>query len=451
MNRISRLSLSLSLILAAPGLAPYQAAAQTMAARVVAPGGQAGVIGAVIGIPGISASILPSASLQTSLVPALSPSVALTPVLSAPAALNAAGAIAKIVPVEALIPSALKAVIPAAATPEKIAGTPVHAIDALKNSGTALTGRLATESGSGTSSPYGSVAALDALFDGSTAKPEALAVPALQAAAETPRLEPSDADGSAGKPGAKVPNAAPSTSVKRTLSIGFLAAVIPIAITMGSIAIAQAFGYQLHPNYQGPMGTQAMTFLQAVAVWIGAAVMAPVSEEAIFRGGLQGRLAKLSAKLHLGNFIVPALITSVLFVALHETSDPLLFATRLVHAMILSHVYRKEGILASMAAHGFFNGLLALSLVFTAAGLPILNLAIAPVAIFFAWRARRALKAQQPAVASGALAPKPMTAGMAFLFAGLLILGYLFLMPNIFWPLGAVALVIAGIRKMKKA
>jgi membrane protease YdiL (CAAX protease family) len=469
MNRFSRFFsalASLALILAAPGLAPYQAAAQTMAARAVVPVGQLGVAGASINGLGAAGFVLPAASLQAGLTPALSPSAAPAPVLSAPSApapvlaAPAAPTAAAIAPAAATRPLALKAARTAAATAEKSAA-PARALAALQTGANALganalgAGRLLTNSGSGASSPYGSVAVLDAMFEGSIARPEALAVSALPAASAAPRLDPSEARAPQAGPRwvttLRGPDdAPPATSVKRTLSVGFLAAVIPIAITMASIAVAQLLGYHLHPNYNGPAGTATTSLLQALAIWAGAAIMAPLSEEAIFRGGLQGRLAKLSAKLHLGSFVVPALITSVLFVALHETSDPLLFATRMVHAMVLSYVYHKEGILASMAAHGFFNGLLALSIVFSAIGMPWLSVATVPLALFFAWRAAKAVRAQKPAIASGALAPKPLSAGLSFLFAGLLMLGYFFLMPNIFWPIGAAALVNKGILMLKK-
>ncbi len=453
MNRITRFFsafLAFSLILAAPGLAPFQAAAQTLgAARAVVPVGAIGATGASINGLGAANFVLPAASVspletRTGLIPTLAPSAALAPVLAAPAvAVNAA-------PAALAARSALQASLrPAAVTPEKTAA-PVQALAVLQ------TGSNALSAAAKTGSEAAPQAALDGLFEGSVARPEALAVSGLYAAADAPRLDPSGAREPASGPRwvktFRGPNdAPPATTVKRTLSIGFLAAVIPIAITMVTVAVAQMLGYQLHPNYQGPAGTATMTVVQAVAVWVGAAVMAPVSEEAIFRGGLQGRLAKLAAKLHLGSFIAPAIITSLIFVALHETSDPVLFATRFVHAMILSYVYHKEGILASMAAHGFFNGLLALTLVFTALGAPWLALAAAPAALYFAWKARKTLRAQKPDIASGALAPKPMSGPLAILFAALLMLGYFFIMPNIFWPIGAVALLINGIIKLKSA
>jgi membrane protease YdiL (CAAX protease family) len=291
------------------------------------------------------------------------------------------------------------------------------------------------------------------MFTGAEAKPSAaLDVSGLSAASDSPRLDAPDqqpAKGPRWVKGFRDDGNKPASSLKRTLSVGFLGAVIPLALTMAAVTVAQLLGYHLHPNYQGPSGAETTSLVQALAIWVGAAVMAPVSEEAIFRGGIQGRLAKLSQKLHLGNFVLPALITSVIFVALHETSDPVLFGTRLVHAMILSYVYHKDGILASMAAHGFFNGLLAVSIVAGALGMPWLGLATLPLSIWGVLKARKILKSQKPDIASGALAPKPMTAQMAFAFAALLMAGYFFIMPNIFWPLGAIALAWAGARKLK--
>ena len=117
--------------------------------------------------------------------------------------------------------------------------------------------------------------------------------------------------------------------------------------------------------------------------------------------------------------------------------------------MILSRVYYKEGILASMAAHGFFNGLLAMSVVFSALGMPWLGLAAVPAALYFAWRASKSLRAQKPDIDSGALAPLRLSASVAFIMAAVLLAGYLFLMPNIFWAIGAVALAAKGIMLLR--
>jgi len=69
----------------------------------------------------------------------------------------------------------------------------------------------------------------------------------------------------------------------------------------------------------------------------------------------------------------------------------------------------------------------SLSIVFSALGLPWLGLAVVP----------------------GALTPKPLSGLLSIAFAAILMIGYLFLMPNIFWAIGAVALLINGIVKLK--
>lgn len=436
MNRLARFFVSLALILAAPGLAPYQAAAQSFSAsRVVVPVSPIGAAGASINSLGGANAVLPSASLLPGLAPSLTPLTAPAPVISPEGRLLT-------VPLHALPaangPVALS-VVPATA---KAAAVPV--IGALRAGSNAV-------AASAQVSADAPRVALDGLFEGSLARPEALAVSALSAPSDAPRLGASQpAKGPRWVTPFRASDAAPKTSVKRTLSVGFLAAVIPIAFTMITVIAAQLLGHELHPNYKGPEGTDTTTVLQALGIWIGAAVMAPISEEAIFRGGLQAGLAKLSAKIRLGSFILPAVITSLIFVALHETSDPVLFTTRFAHAMVLSYVFQKEGILAAMAAHGFFNGLLAISIVLAAAGMPWLGLAVLPLALLFALKSARFLRGQKPDMASGNLAPKPMTAAMAVAFAAILGVGYLFLMPNIFWAVGAVALIIAAIRISSK-
>lgn len=433
MNRIARFFVALSLILAAPGLAPYQAAAQTMgAARAISPVSPAGASGASINALGAGAVLLPAANLQPGLTPSLAPLAAPAPVFTPEGVLRAA------------VPSA--AALPAAnASAFHAEGFPV--ISAAPAAVTALV------SGSGAVAKAVQVsadaprAALDTLFEGFASRPGALAVSALSAPSDAPRLGASQpAKGPRWVKTLRAPDAAPKTSLKRTFSVGFLAAVVPIAFTMVAVGVAQMLGHELHPNYEGPAGTDATTILQALGIWIGAAVMAPISEEAIFRGGLQAGLAKLSAKIRLGSFILPAAVTSLIFVALHETSDPVLFGTRFVHAMVLSWVFQKEGILAAMAAHGIFNGLLAISIVLAAAGMPWLGLAVVPLALIFALKSARFLRKQKPDIASGNLVPKPMTAAMAVAFAAILSVGYLFLMPNIFWIIGAVMLLVAAAR-----
>jgi membrane protease YdiL (CAAX protease family) len=422
MNRIARAlasACSFSLILSAPGVVSYQAAAQTMAARA-----------AVRVIPSPYAAIAGLPSLQAGLSPALSPSAALSVVS----------------PVAALQPLVLSAAMPAAVIAAKTAA-PVSALAALQTGSSGLGDRRSADLGSGASSPSGAVAALNGMYEGEVSRPEAPVVSERPDVVNEAHLEPSGARELTALRGPD--DVPPANSLKRTFAVGFLAAVTPIVITFISTSVAQFLGYQLHPNYQGGGGGDIVpSIVQSLSVLVGASVMAPLSEEAIFRGGLQGGLAWLSAKLRLGSFVLPALISSLIFVALHETADPLMFATRMAQSMILGYVYHKEGVLAAMAAHGLYNAMLRLPLVFVAAGMPVLSLApLVPLAFYFAWRSAKLIRAQRPAVASGALAPKPLSRLVSLLFGALLLLGYFTLRPSDVWLIGSFLLVSYGFRR----
>lgn len=453
MNRFARLSLGLAILLSAPGLAPYEACAQVVTGRVAAPAAGASAASAT-GTFGSLGVTLPAANLSiTPLSPSLTPASA--PVLRTAAVVNAfaipaADGAARPL---ALIPAAAQALPLAAAKAVPQAAAPVEAARVLTE------GAALLEAASKPGSESAPQAALDSIFEGQAARRPALDDAPLAASSdESGRndLEPSSAREPAKGPrwvekfnGDPSPSA-PRHSLKRTLSVGFLAAIVPLVVTFGSVIIAGALGYDLHPNYRPPVEEGAvMSVLQSLGLFVSAAIMAPVAEEAIYRGGMHGTLAKIARRLRLGDFVLPALITSVIFVAGHETADPLLFGTRMVQALILSYVYKKEGILASMAGHGFFNGLLASSVVFTALGAPVLTFVLAPAALFAAWRARKFLKSQKADAVSGAVAPFQLSGALSLVFAAMLLAAFLLLMQNIFWIIGAAALAYNGVKKLK--
>ncbi len=215
----------------------------------------------------------------------------------------------------------------------------------------------------------------------------------------------------------------------------------PLAITAVAVTVAQLLGYQLHPGYHSPM-PQQLTIGTVAATMGMAAVLAPVSEEIVFRSGLMGGIRKLTRRIPLlGEFWIPALVSSAVFVALHELSDPLLFATRLVHSLILSWAWHKEGLPSSIAAHAFFNGILTLPMVFSLLPGPgpiIAGLLTAALGIVYTWRSIKALKVQRADRASGKVLPFELSSKQALGLAGLLLLGYYLLAHNPIWFLGAV-------------
>jgi membrane protease YdiL (CAAX protease family) len=235
----------------------------------------------------------------------------------------------------------------------------------------------------------------------------------------------------------------PRQSIGRSARVGFIAAVVPIAITFATMIVAQAVGYHFHAGYQNPF-PQHMTAVTALTSFIGAAVLAPVSEELIFRGGIMGWLksvtpSRFGAK---AAFILPAVVSSLIFVSVHELSDPVLFATRFVHSMILSYAFHKEGYTGSIFAHGFFNGLLIMPMVLgvllPGALAQLATFGLVPLSVYFAWRAYNKIRAERPDKKAGRLVAFKVSPLLAALFAAALFAGFFLIMGNIVWAVGAL-------------
>lgn len=431
-TRLARLAISLVVALTLPGLAPYQAVAQSFTARplpavsAVSAVGTAGASAAaaipVLGAPAspLSASALPSP--PSSVLNAAPTAV----VLAAPSAAAAASA------------SAAKAASPVTlAVTARTSAATTPATESLETATSRVAASAdADPSGAATRVP------LDALFTGETARPAADLSVAAAATSDRAFLSRSAAaDGPRWVFTAKTPKPeAPRTSLKRTLSVGFIAGVLGVVFTDVGVMLAGLLGWVPHGNYVPPMTGPDPTAVGAAVLVVAGSVMAPIAEEIIFRAGLQGGLAKITSKIHLGGFLLPALVTSLVFVAVHETADPVLFAIRFGFAAILSYVFKKEGMLSSMTAHGVFNGLQMLPILFATLNAPWLVLLMIPGAVYAMSRSLKTLKSQQPDIASGALAPKPFTVKHALMFLPVLAFGFLALMPNVYWLAGAVAL-----------
>lgn len=387
-------------------------------------------------------SLAPSAA---SLTPALPGAVAARAIVAPAAAITAAAANDGVVAAPRAV--AAPAAIALQAANESAASKPV--IVGVESAVTEI--QSAKENGA-----VASPAVLGRLFDGfetrrsaddgvaplasqSAAAPLAPASAKTVAAADGPRWV---FEKEAPQPGAK-------SSWKRSFSVGLLGAIAPLVITAVIVGVAQALGYQLHPNYASPAaGLEGATpsLLQAGALFVAAAVMAPIAEEIFFRAGIQGGISKvtgwLASKVHpklreLGTFWVPAVLGSLIFVAVHETADPVLFATRFIHAMILAYVFKKEGILASMAAHGFFNGLLTLPIIIAAlVGLlpatPAVGLGLLTLGGFLGFHALRT------GVSHLFGRGKKLLGGALGLFGGLMLLGAI--LSGLVMPGGAAAM-----------
>lgn len=445
---LSRVAASLSVLLS---LLPTEAAAQFAAARaasevrpvagVVAPAGAFSAFSA----PSAAFAAAPSFSAAPSFAPALAPA-------GSAAALAAPSATLSAAPALAALPAAS---IPAAAPSAVLAAAPAETPAARTNSAAAL--RSVSETLRAASTPDSAVDrsanSLDSFYAGAAVRPsadDAVAAPALDSSrlSAASLREPSES----GRAGSAATPAAPRTTFKRTFAVGYLTGFVGMALTILGSGVASMIGWHQHGNYHMPLPTHG-GIAAAIAISLGASVLAPMAEEVLFRGGLQGGLSKLTTKLRLGAFAIPALITSAVFVVVHETSDPVLMGVRFIFAYMLSRTYAKEGILASMAAHGTFNGLLVVPLALGMIGAPmIFQIAFMPLALWAAVRAYRTLKAEKPEIEAGTLAPKPLGLRQAAIIVPALLAGFFFLMPNLFWLAGATALALwAAVRMVSRA
>ena len=164
----------------------------------------------------------------------------------------------------------------------------------------------------------------------------------------------------------------------------------------------------------------------AIALMTVLSILAPISEEAIFRGGLMRWLESKTGRFagEIGRFWIPALVSSVVFTLLHETADPVLIVARVLGALVLARVYYKEGVLASMVTHGVFNGILGLALIAGAFHLPFagaIGLGVSAVTTLI-WAARSLWK-ERAARASGAVVPVRVTPAIARTLATVLFVG----------------------------
>ena len=222
------------------------------------------------------------------------------------------------------------------------------------------------------------------------------------------------------------PVPAPRSSFSRTFKVGAVGAALMLFVSeVIPEAAAAFFKYAPHSNYQPP-AVDVHSPLAAIALMTVLSILAPISEEAIFRGGLMRWLRAKTGRFagEIGSFWIPALVSSVVFTLLHETADPVLIAARVLGALVLARVYYKEGVLASMVTHGVFNGLLGLALIAGAFHLPMagaIGLGASAVSTLI-WAVRSLWKARA-ARASGAVVPVGMTPAIARTLATVLFVG----------------------------
>lgn len=422
----------------APVFEAVPAAAQAVAARsvptvVATPGISGAAVGlSVIGTQNAAGpinvslgSMLPIAGVVT---PIASPGVVASPVALALPAVVTSPAVRRTIasPAAVAAPAARSAI----ASPAAQSAIALPAAQSAVSSLSSLEGSVSIISRNQTADRGGSAVSSEVsrLFEASSVRTSVSEVPA----AVTPAVRPSALraprlaeDAPSDEPQAPAPQA-PKSSWARTARVGLVTAVLMLVTQIGIPAIAAAFGYQANPNYQGPELKDLVTGASAVGLMATIAILAPITEEAIFRGGLQKWLAsKFSGSGELAKFWLPALVSSTIFVLLHETSDPVLMATRLLGSLLLARAYYREGVLSSMAAHAIYNGTLGVMLMGAAflggAGELIavgaLLLGMIPATVL----ALKKLKADKADRASGAIVPLGLTPAIAKALVGIIV------------------------------
>ncbi|OIO10413.1 MAG: hypothetical protein AUJ52_04155 [Elusimicrobia bacterium CG1_02_63_36] len=136
------------------------------------------------------------------------------------------------------------------------------------------------------------------------------------------------------------------------------ATAVIVSIKLAAVLLLPEAALELPSNYEAwglPAGASWET---AAAFLLRGGLLAPVSEEAIFRGALLGSLWTGLMRLRLGEraaFWCSAIPVSLLFVCLHETANPSFIWIRMVGALALAVAYREEGLPAAIAMHAIGN------------------------------------------------------------------------------------------------
>lgn len=215
---------------------------------------------------------------------------------------------------------------------------------------------------------------------------------------------------------------APRRSLGRALTYGYFMSVLGLGLIYGAQALAQALGYVVRSNYQGP----AIAGMGVAGLFAAVAVIAPIVEEIMFRAGFMGLLKRVGTKVLPERWaaVAAGVLSSVVFVLLHETADPLLIGLRFADALTISWTHEREGLAAAMAQHAVHNGLIGLGLLaqhlFPGGGALIVVAALAAANLAGLIAAGASLYRQRAQRREGRIARHRLTSTQAFVLAGLL-------------------------------
>jgi len=256
--------------------------------------------------------------------------------------------------------------------------------------------------------------------------------------------------------GAEVPGPArPERKLSRTLKFGIVGGMLSLALSIGIPMAAAAMGWEFNSNYHAPGLPADPGFFDLARLAFGAAVMAPISEEVVFRAGILGGMMAVAGKIARNPVVrewIPAVLSAVIFAAVHETADPVLLGARIISSLVYARIYQKDGMTATIILHGIHNGFLVTGAIASALFGPIggsagmlLSAGLLVYGTQWAWRG---LKREKADVESGKLAPYRLSPRLAGILAAILLFGTavfsLSAFANILWGGAAAGLILYG-------
>jgi membrane protease YdiL (CAAX protease family) len=115
------------------------------------------------------------------------------------------------------------------------------------------------------------------------------------------------------------------------------------------VRLAPDYKFAAHPTIKA-LSSEAQPIGVAIALWIGAVVIAPVAEEVFFRGLLQTFLVRVLGRRW------PAIVVAAVLFSLAHLSSPHHIPALVVLAVMLGYAYERTGSLVSpILIHAAFN------------------------------------------------------------------------------------------------
>lgn len=235
---------------------------------------------------------------------------------------------------------------------------------------------------------------------------------------------------------------------RRWISLAVRATAVVVAVKLAAVLLVPEAALELPSNYAAWGLPPEASWGAAAAFLVRGGLLAPISEEAIFRGALLGGVWAGLLRLRVGRraaFWGAAVSVSLLFVCLHETANPVFIWIRMVGALALAIVYREGGLSAAIAMHAignsFWSSLIVADRFFGPDGMIVVLAAAAGSAYVFS----RGGAEPPPEFAVGATA---LGARPAFALAGTLTAGSLIFGGSPLYTVAALGLLSCGASRL---